>query len=341
MVATVEEAQNPRSCRQRSATAQESKSATFMRRRRGFNLSDDRTEARAIREVGRPPCDGAPRHRLHVAERNARPSPAAASGPAPPADDTAGDILGSGFSSSAIEVRARQKRDVGVSRSALADPRQCAFSGIRSLTRRPVREKLILGAVRGPIPDYLPRDRHRWWLLSSRRIAGSRRQRAPGPRTEGVPQGGPGRALIVHALNDGLAVRQANAQTARRGRSLRSAPSFAPRKHNWTARSPSLSTGPCDVDGLGRAVRLPNRRTGRVSRRPPTGGCALSRKPRRPTCSMPVRGGTGRRFTRPIYRVADTRTAWLWWTSTLRRSARVRAAEKPPWRAMRCRGRSC
>src|SRR5206468_1099761 len=72
-----------------------------------------------------------------------------------------GDILGADFRSSAIEVRA--ERDGVLVEGFAAAPsltRANALGQYLFVNGRPVRDKLILGAVRAAYADYLPRDRH-------------------------------------------------------------------------------------------------------------------------------------------------------------------------------------
>src|SRR4029077_5820035 len=125
-------------------------------------LKSDRTEAEAVRDVvrrlamSRPDAaftlSGEERSPLHFAAVLA---------------DSAGrlvrlgDVLGAEFRANAVEVAA-EREEIRVE----------GFAALPTLTRanslgqylfvngRPVRDKLLLGAVRGAYADYLPRDRH-------------------------------------------------------------------------------------------------------------------------------------------------------------------------------------
>src|SRR6202042_994663 len=72
-----------------------------------------------------------------------------------------GDILGSDFRSSAIEVRA-EREGVAVEGFAAAPslPPPNALGQYLFVNGRPVRDKLTLGAVRPTYSDYLPLHRH-------------------------------------------------------------------------------------------------------------------------------------------------------------------------------------
>src|SRR5258708_26400275 len=72
-----------------------------------------------------------------------------------------GDILGADFRGSAIEVGA-EREGVIVEGFAAAPSltRANALGQYLFVNGRPVRDKLILGAVRAAYSDYLPRDRH-------------------------------------------------------------------------------------------------------------------------------------------------------------------------------------
>jgi DNA mismatch repair protein MutL len=123
-------------------------------------LKTDRSEAEAVREVVRRLAMSRPDVAFTLAGEERKP---VTLGPAPFDDPLArlGDVLGADFRANAIAIEA--ERD-GV--------RVTGFAGLPTLSRantlgqymfvngRPVRDKLLIGAVRGAYADYLPRDRH-------------------------------------------------------------------------------------------------------------------------------------------------------------------------------------
>jgi DNA mismatch repair protein MutL len=125
-------------------------------------LKTDRTEAEAIRDVVRRLAMSRPDVAFTLAGEERAPVTWAAALPdAPGRLKRLGDVLGADFRANAIEVRA--------GRDGL---RLEGFAGLPTLSKgnalglylfvnsRPVRDKLLLGAVRAAYADYLPRDRH-------------------------------------------------------------------------------------------------------------------------------------------------------------------------------------
>src|SRR5207247_477815 len=125
-------------------------------------LKTDRTEAEAIREVVRRLAMARPDIAFTLAGEERAPVTWAAALPGASGRLTRlGDILGADFRSSAIEVRA-EREGVVVEGFAAAPSltRANALGQYLFVNGRPVRDKLILGAVRAAYSDYLPRDRH-------------------------------------------------------------------------------------------------------------------------------------------------------------------------------------
>jgi DNA mismatch repair protein MutL len=128
-------------------------------------LKQDRTEAEAMREVVRRLAMSRPDVAFTMAGEERVPVTwAAASGEGAQLTrqlNRLGDVLGADFRANAIAVDAERE---GV--------RVTGFAGLPTLSRanalgqylfvngRPVRDKLLLGAVRAAYADYLPRDRH-------------------------------------------------------------------------------------------------------------------------------------------------------------------------------------
>jgi DNA mismatch repair protein MutL len=125
-------------------------------------LKLDRTEAEAVREVVRRLAMSRPDVAFTLAGEERAPVTFAATLPGATGRLTRlGDVLGADFRANAVEVFAERE---GV--------RVEGFAALPTLTRanalgqylfvndRPVRDKLLLGAVRAAYADYLPRDRH-------------------------------------------------------------------------------------------------------------------------------------------------------------------------------------
>jgi len=125
-------------------------------------LKSDRTEAEAIREIVRRLAMSRPDVAFALAGEERAPVTWAAALPGPPGRlARLADILGADFRANAVEI-AGERNGVAVE----------GYAGLPTLTRanalgqylfvngRPVRDKLLIGVVRGAYADYLPRDRH-------------------------------------------------------------------------------------------------------------------------------------------------------------------------------------
>src|SRR5947199_2646638 len=125
-------------------------------------LKTDRTEAEAIREVVRRLAMARHDIAFTLAGEERAPVTWAAALPGAPGRLTRlGDILGADFRSNAIEVRS-EREGVVVEGFAAAPSltRANALGQYLFVNGRPVRDKLMIGAVRAAYADYLPRDRH-------------------------------------------------------------------------------------------------------------------------------------------------------------------------------------
>ena len=213
-------------------------------------LKTDRTEAEAIREVVRRLAMARPDIAFTLAGEERSPVTWAAALPGAPGQLTRlGDILGADFRTCAIDVRA--EREGVMVEGFAASPsltRANALGQYLFVNGRPVRDKLILGAVRAAYADYLPRDRHPvvalFVTLDAREVDANVH---PAKTEVRFRNAGLVRALIVHALKEGLA-REGKRTAANSGgavvETLR--PSFAPpRAANWDwRRSPAFPVGP-------------------------------------------------------------------------------------------------
>ena len=195
-------------------------------------LKTARIEADAIREVVRRLAMARPDIAFALAGEERAPVtwPAALPGAAGRLTRL-GDILGAEFRRAAIEVAAERE---GV--------RVDGFAASPSLTKantlsqylfvngRPVRDKLMLGAVRAAYADYLPRDRHPVLALFIEMDPREVDANVHPAKTEvRFRNAGLIRGLIVHALKDGLA-REGRRTAANGGGEALSAfrPAFAP-----------------------------------------------------------------------------------------------------------------
>src|SRR5207244_1657218 len=170
-------------------------------------LKTDRTEAEAIREVVRRLAMARPDMAFTLAGEERAPVTWAAALPGAAGRLTRlGDILGADFRSSAIEVRA--ERDGVLVEGFAAAPsltRANSLGQYLFVNGRPVRDKLVLGAVRAAYADYLPRDRHPivalFVTLDAREVDVNVH---PAKAEVRFRDGGRVRALIVHALGEAL-----------------------------------------------------------------------------------------------------------------------------------------
>jgi DNA mismatch repair protein MutL len=212
-------------------------------------LKTDRTEAEAIRETVRRLAMARPDIAFTLAGEERAPVTWAAALPGAAGRLTRlGDILGADFRSHAVEVRS-EREGVVVEGFAAAPAltRANALGQYLFVNGRPVRDKLILGAVRAAYSDYLPRDRHPvvalFVTLDPREVDANVH---PAKTEVRFRNAGLVRALIVHALKEGLA-REGRRTAANDASGAISAfrPAVAPRPGNWDwRRSPSYPVGP-------------------------------------------------------------------------------------------------
>ena len=213
-------------------------------------LKTERTEAEAIREVVRRLAMARPDIAFTLAGEERGPVTWGAALPGGPGRlARLGDILGADFREHAIDVRSgRDGVAVEGFAAAPALTRANALGQYLFVNGRPVRDKLILGAVRAAYADYLPRDRHPVVALFVTLDPHEVDANVHPAKTEvRFRNAGLVRALIVHALKDGLA-REGKRTAANDGGSAIAAfrPAFSPRgSTNWDwRRSPSFPVGP-------------------------------------------------------------------------------------------------
>ncbi len=207
-------------------------------------LKTDRSEAEAVREVVRRLAMSRPDVAFTLAGEERVPVTWVAAN-----DELArlGDVLGPDFRANAIAIDAERE---GV--------RVTGFAGLPTLSRantlgqylfvngRPVRDKLLVGAVRGAYADYLPRDRHPLLALFVTLEAREVDVNVHPAKTEvRFRDGGLVRGLIVRALKEALTREGQRASTTGGGATIAAfRPLGAPRPgaYDWR-RSPARPPG--------------------------------------------------------------------------------------------------
>jgi len=175
-------------------------------------LKTDRTEADAVREAVRRLAMARPDIAFTLAGEERAPVTWAAALPDAHPNSLGrlarlGDILGAEFRAAALAASA-EREGVTVEGFAAAPSftRANALGQYLFVNGRPVRDKLILGAVRAAYADYLPRDRHPvlalFVTLDPREVDANVH---PAKTEVRFRNAGLVRALIVHALKEALA----------------------------------------------------------------------------------------------------------------------------------------
>src|SRR6478752_2856033 len=208
-------------------------------------LKTDRSEAEAVREVVRRLAMSRPDVSFTMAGEERAPVTWGAA----ESDQIArlGDVLGADFRANAIAIDAERE---GV--------RVTGFAGLPTLSRanslgqylfvngRPVRDKLLYGAVRASYADYLPRDRHPLLALFVTLDAREVDVNVHPAKTEvRFRDGALVRGLIVHALKDALTREgQRAASTGGSATIATFRPAVAPRRGTYDWRqSPARPAG--------------------------------------------------------------------------------------------------
>ena len=214
-------------------------------------LKTDRSEAEAVREVVRRLAMSRPDVAFTLAGEERAP---VTWGPAPEGDPLArlGDVMGADFRANAIAIEAERE---GVELAG--------FAGLPTLSRanslgqylfvngRPVRDKVLVGAVRAAYADYLPRDRHPLLALFVTLDAREVDVNVHPAKTEvRFRDGALVRGLIVRALKEALAREGQRAATTGGGATIATfRPAFAPRGgYDWR-RSPARPMGFAPAQG--------------------------------------------------------------------------------------------
>ena len=125
-------------------------------------LKTDRTEAEAVRDVVRRLAMSRPEVAFTLTGEERAPVTWAAALPGPTGRlARLADLLGPEFRANAVEIRAGREGLMIEGFAALPTlTRANTLGQYLFVNGRPVRDKLLLGALRGAYADYLPRDRH-------------------------------------------------------------------------------------------------------------------------------------------------------------------------------------
>ena len=171
-------------------------------------LKLDRTEAEAVREVVRRLAMSRPDVAFTLAGEERAPVTFAATLPGATGRLTRlGDVLGADFRANAVAIAAEREGVTVEGFAALPTlTRANALGQYLFVNDRPVRDKLLIGAVRAAYADYLPRDRHPLVALFVTLDAREVDVNVHPAKTEvRFRNAGLVRALIVHALKHALA----------------------------------------------------------------------------------------------------------------------------------------
>jgi DNA mismatch repair protein MutL len=235
-------------------------------------LKLDRTEAEAVRDTVRRLAMSRPDVAFTLAGEERAPVTFAATLPGATGRLTRlGDVLGADFRANAVAVGGEREGVVVEGFAALPTlTRANALGQYLFVNGRPVRDKLLLGAVRAAYADYLPRDRHPLLALfvevAPREVDVNVH---PAKAEVRFRNAGLVRALIVHALKEALARDSTRASTT--GGSAAIAALRSPGALRYAARSrggtwdwrrsparpndPGVSRGPLRSAGFAEAAQ--------------------------------------------------------------------------------------
>ena len=247
-------------------------------------LKTDRTEAEAIRDVVRRLAMSRPDVAFTLAGEERAPVTWGAALPGLAGRlARLGDVLGADFRANAVEVRGGREGLTIEGYAALPTySKGNALSQYLFVNGRPVRDRLMLGAVRGAYADYLPRDRHPvvalFVTVEPREVDVNVH---PAKTEVRFRDSGLVRASIVRALQDALA-RDAQRAATTGGAATVAAfrPNASPRGWDWRASPARPLTPGCDgARGFRRSRTGGLRRRRAVGRHARRGrGCAGSHR---------------------------------------------------------------
>jgi DNA mismatch repair protein MutL len=211
-------------------------------------LKLDRTEAEAVREVVRRLAMSRPDVAFTLAGEERAPVTWVAALPGAPGRlARLGDVLGADFRANAVEVAAEREGVAVEGFAALPTlTRANALGQYLFVNGRPVRDKLLIGVVRGAYADYLPRDRHPLVALFVTLDPREVDVNVHPAKTE-VRFRNPGliRALLIHALQHAL-MREGQRASTTGGSATIAAfrPAATPRRGWDWRRSPARPNDP-------------------------------------------------------------------------------------------------
>jgi len=216
-------------------------------------LKTDRTEAEAIRDVVRRLAMSRPNVAFTLAGEERAPVTWGAALPGLAGRlARLGDVLGAEFRANAIEVRGGREGLTIEGHAALPTYHKGnALSQYLFVNGRPVRDRLLLGAVRGAYADYLPRDRHPvvalFVTVEPREVDVNVH---PAKTEVRFRDSGLVRSSIVRALQEALA-RDAQRVATTGGTATVAAfrPNVSPRGWDWRASPSRPSSSPFTTQG--------------------------------------------------------------------------------------------
>jgi DNA mismatch repair protein MutL len=205
-------------------------------------LKTDRTEAEAIRDVVRRLAMSRPNVAFTLAGEERAPVTWEAALPdAPGRLKRLGDVLGADFRANAIEVRAGRDGLALEGFAGLPTYSKANALGLHLFVNgRPVRDKLMLGAVRAAYADHLPRDRHPVVALFVAIDPHEVDVNVHPAKTEvRFRDGGLMRAVIVRALQEALLRGSARAASTGGAATIQAFRPNPPRPGTWDWRTPA------------------------------------------------------------------------------------------------------
>jgi len=219
-------------------------------------LKLDRTEAEAVRDVVRRLAMSRPDVAFTLAGEERVPMTYAAMLPGAAGRlARLGDVLGADFRANAVEVAAARDGVTVEGFAALPTlTRANTLSQYLFVNNRPVRDKLLLGAVRAAYADYLPRDRHPqvalFVTLDTREVDVNVH---PAKAEVRFRNAGLVRAVIVHALKAALVRDSARAATT--GGNATVAAFRPPLRRGWDWRESPARPGDLHASAAGSRAR--------------------------------------------------------------------------------------